>query len=98
MTPEDKAIIASYMGWKFDSLMSCYRCVGHYSDPVPVHFDLNDAGLCVEKMVEKDHWANFIPYALKICGPKALHMNYYVAWLFNPENFFSAMASWLRSK
>ena len=93
MTDEDKKIISEYMGWKFDSLMSCYRCVGHYSDPVPVHFDSNDASLCVEKMVENGDIEDFLNYSYANAS-----YSLFVVWLFNPNNFFSTMASWLRGK
>ena len=60
MTNEDKKIISDYMGWidcssqlidRFETHCSynecCYRCE-HYHN-----FDLNDASLCVQRMVEK---------------------------------------------
>jgi len=72
------------------------------------NFDLNDAGLCVSRMVEKGDWAKFLravfteetnaDYRFKAHSGLWIWPDDYMQWLFNPENFFSAMASWLRSK
>lgn len=109
LTPEDKAIISEYMGWcnhkyaksgKLWGTGICIKC----KDPLPLnhHFDSNDASLCVLKMIENGYWDVFYQngmgqYAL-IDGRSGIKQQDYVAWLFNSQNFFAAMAAWLRSK
>jgi len=117
LSPEDKQLIAEYMGWITEPYWWCVKCdeekAWHHvtndgrctecSCAVIVkgeyNFDLNDAGLCVEKMVEKGDWSDFISYILSNKHfNHTIVQSYMIAWLFNPDNFFSAMASWLRSK
>jgi hypothetical protein len=96
MTQEDKQLIAEYMGWNFEKpyivdLRNVIRM-----------FDLNDAALCVEKMVEKGDWKDFeadISYGYWVnskCDCLCDAHDMYIAWLFNADNFFSALAEWLR--
>ena len=94
LTQEDKALIAEYMGWEFDEDANLY----FYSNDLDCYigsFDLNDASLCVEKMVENGDWFEFFKMVddfldIDCCGV--------TAWLFNSQDFFTAMASWLRGK
>lgn len=96
MTPSDKAAIAEYMGWFFNNETWIY-----YSEddvlkrPLVVFFDSNDASLCVQKMVEKGDLEDF---EYHVIHNHLLCTDSMTQWLFNPENFFSAMAEWLRSK
>jgi hypothetical protein len=87
-------IVAEYMGWSFDDDANLYFYTNKELDLCIAHYDLNDAGLCVQKMVEKGDDGNFFAYALE-CRP---NKDWLVKWLFNAENFFTAMAAWLRSK
>lgn len=64
-------------------------------------FDLNDASLCVEKMNDDCgcEWEHFYQQSISdfaVMKCKGIAQQDFVAWLFNPENFFPAMASWLR--
>jgi hypothetical protein len=97
MTDKDKQLIAEYMGLFFDNDAGLYFGKDDDGDPFMFHFDSNDASLCVEKMVEKGNWHNFVYKATQN------YMGAYWADLIgtifmSPDNFFSAMASWLRSK
>ena len=101
LTPEDKAIISEYMGWcnhkyaksgKLWGTGICIKC----KDPLPLnhHFDSNDASLCVLKMTENGDFWEFWPVACRVAnGEEDIFI-----WLFNADNFFAAMAAWLRSK
>ena len=93
LTQEDKQLIAEYMGWTLNETSGQYEGYdGRYYSMKD--FDLNDAGLCVEKMVEKDDfWAFFKVVSILRDDDKYLH-----AWLFNAENFFAAMAQWLKER
>ena len=97
LSPEDKQLIAEYMGWKFWKERKAYIedwGFDPYKQKV-INFDSNDSRLCVEKMVEKGELEDFeyhvIHYHLLVTDSM-------VQWLFNADNFFYAMASWLRTK
>lgn len=95
MTPEDKAIIAEYMGWgEYED----EYCRGMFPFDTIIHFDLNDAALCVVKMMEKGDWKEF-HYSVAT-HQERLRVSFadITAWLFNADNFFQAMAAWLRGK
>ena len=92
LSPEDKQLIAEYMGWR-KPLGIVVNTMTIYPDAHS--FDLNDAGLCVEKMVEKGELEDFEYHVIHY---HLLATDSMVQWLFNPDNFFSAMASWLRGK
>ena len=90
MTDKDKQLIAEYMGWYFHK--------GYFLNARKVirEFDSNDASLCVQKMVEKGDWDNF-QYVLWRAYTH-LDRSGFVRYCMNADNFFVAMASWLRSK
>ena len=105
MTPEDKAIIAEYMGW-FKHIYFC-----KYDEPIyfqegvagDIVFDLNDAGLCVEKMNDDSgcEWEHFYQQSMSdfaVMKRKGISQQEFVAWLFNADNFFQAMTQWLRRR
>jgi hypothetical protein len=101
LTPEDKAIIAEYMGWgEYED----EYCRGMFPFDTIIHFDLNDASLCVEKMIKEVDWESFFYHALGYTwnnmpgDEENSGMSFFIAWLFNPDNFFQAMAAWLRQK
>jgi hypothetical protein len=89
MTNEDEKIVADYMNWPEDEIL-----IGYCTAPDKMaHFDLNDAGLVVAEMQKRGEWEHdFMDYVA--CSQK---WNYHqcIAWLFNRENFFGAMAAWL---
>ena len=92
LSPEDKRLIAEYMGWEieFDYYVS-------HTDKRVINYDSNDASLCVEKMVAKKDIRAFEVFLSKGYVHSTDEVNF-IAYLFNPGNFFSAMASWLRGK
>ena len=91
MTPEDKRLIAEYMGWK----LSEWRMIDGSAHVVNPHFfDLNDAALCVQEMQKRGDWRNFLIIARNL--HKLEFDSQVIAWLFNAENFFNAMSEWLK--
>ena len=101
MTPEDKQVVAEYMGWVYHETddKKWWNIIG--KDGATHLLDLNDAGLCVQKMVEKGDWERFYQdsmsdFAVMMC--KGIAQQDFVAWLFNSDNFFTAIAAWVRSK
>ena len=104
MTPEDKRLIAEYMGWK----LSEWRMIDGSAHVVNPHFfDLNDAALCVQEMQKRGDWEYFVGdiedtlnfFAATYKRYHKEHHSYMavlVAWLFNAENFFNAMAQWIK--
>ena len=98
MTPADKAIVAEYMGWSLDYDANLYFYTNKELDLCIAHYDLNDASLCVSRMVEKGDWEDFQIKIYFSDMATGLRAHEFVAWLFNADNFFQAMAAWLRSK
>lgn len=98
MKYEDKQMVAEYMGWVYHETddKKWWNIIG--KDGATHLLDLNDAGLCVEKMMENGDWEGFIKVADKTCDNKSIWMTVLIAWLFNHDNFFSAMAAWLRGR
>ena len=99
MTPEDKQLIAEYMGWK----LSEWRMIDGSAHVVNPHFfDLNDAGLCVQEMQKRGEWQKFCATGFVIYFEKKIPIHIfpenYIAWLFNAENFFAAMSEWLKER
>ena len=102
MTPEDKRLIAEYMGWAQYKYPSYY--LNTKGDIESHHFDLNDAGLVVQEMQKRGDWEYFVGDT----EDKLIYTRYHkehhsyksflVAWLFNAENFFSAMSEWLKEE
>ena len=104
MTDEDKKLIAGYMGWELPcdgnvnhaaicAIEECSLCVKcEYHHP----FNLNDAGLCVQEIQKRDDWRNFLIVARKL--HKLEFDSQAIAWLFIADNFFGAMAAWLKEE
>jgi len=103
MTNEDKKIVADYMGW------AQYKYPPYYlnikGDIESHHFDLNDAGLVVQEMQKRGDWRKVTDWTVyqtnqHLPGVRKGNIYYYdanfIAYLFNAENFFNAMAAWLR--
>ena len=91
MTDEDKKRISECMGWK----LSEWRMIDGSAHVVNPHFfDLNDAALCVQEMQKRGEWQDFVQITSKI--HKLGFHSEVIAWLFNAENFFAAMAQWLK--
>lgn len=104
LSPEDKQLIAEYMGWSFDDDANLYFYTNKELDLCIAHFDLNDAALCVEKMIKEVDWESFFYHALGYTwnnmpgDEENSGMSFFIAWLFSADNFFTAMVAWLRSK
>ena len=93
MTDEDKKRIAEYM----NDEGALYNCA----------FDCNYASLCVQEMQKRGDWEYFVGdiedtlnfFAATYKRYHKEHHSYkavLVAWLFNAENFFNAMAQWIK--
>ncbi len=82
MTKEDKMLIVDYMGWS------------KYPPSSQFKFDANVASLCVQEMQKRGDWQDFVQITSKI--HKLGFHSEVIAWLFNAENFFAAMAQWLK--
>jgi hypothetical protein len=94
MTQEDKQLIADYMGLIFNpARMSSYE----YENGREFHFDLNDAGLCVKKM-EANSDADELEMFLVERQESGDCLECFLVWSYNADNFFSAMAAWLRER
>ena len=98
MTPEDKRLIADYMGW-YDVMVEDPMNKGVMEKIITKHnhaeayFDLNDAALCVQEMQKRGEWFDFYWFAIGNSSSEAL-----TAWLFNPDNFFKAFVEWRKGK
>ena len=55
---------------------------------------MNDAAVCVQEMQKRGDWQDFVQITSKI--HKLGFHSEVIAWLFNPENFFAAMAAYLK--
>ena len=55
---------------------------------------MNDAAVCVQEMQKRGDWQDFVQITSKI--HKLGFHSEVIAWLFNAENFFAAMAQWLK--
>ena len=92
MTPEDKRLIAEYMGWK----LSEWRMIDGSAHVVNPHFfDLNDAGLCVQEMQKRGEFHSFL---MMDTFNQISSWSDFIADLFNAENFFAAMSEWLKER
>ena len=102
MTEEDKQLIAEYMGWTYHQTddKKWWNLIG--KDGSTHLLDLNDAGLCVQEMQKRgsifefymhliDVYNDLIKDGKEICGA-----DNFTVWLFNADNFFTAMAQWIK--
>ena len=98
MTDEDKKRIAEYMTWEEDNFFEGYRTLDGHA----INFDLNDASLCAAEMQKRGDWEYFVGDTEDTLIYTRYHKEHHsyksflVAWLFNAENFFTAMAEWLK--
>jgi hypothetical protein len=100
MTNEDKKLISDYMKWNYSEALGIY-----YYDSEGIeqrYLDLNDAGLCVQEMQKRGDWQKCCATGFGIYfeseRPSHVFPEDYIAWLFNAENFFSAMSEWLKER
>ena len=96
MTEEDKRSIAKYMNLhtypKFDWNEEASRFAEGITGSVK--WDMNFAALCVKEMQKRGDWQDFVQITSKI--HKLGFHSEVIACLFNAENFFAAMAQWLK--
>ena len=97
MNDNDKKLISEYMGWNI-------VMVGPQKSPYPIYvdnidsnihhrFDLNDAGLCVSEMQKRGEFHSFL---MMDTFNQISSWSDFIADLFNAENFFAAMAAYLK--
>lgn len=98
MTNEDKKIVADYMKWIFSEYGGEYYYIP--KNGKVIYFDLNDASLVVQEMQKRgDDYVKFIAVAYDMAFDYGYAQYHTVtAWLFNAENFFAAMAQWLKER
>jgi hypothetical protein len=106
MTEEDKQLIAEYMGWTYHQTddKKWWNLIG--KDGSTHLLDLNDASLCVQEMQKRggDYWHFYLVAEVLYRADEEgayIHCNETEScaisrWLFNAENFFAALARWLR--
>ena len=98
MAEQDKQLISEYMGWE----LSVYSREYYYipKNGKVVYFDLTDAGLVVAEMQKRGEWWEFHNFARNLyytTNRSGLKIDYnFTAWLFVAENFFGAMAAWIK--
>ena len=97
---ENKQAIAVYMKWRYwpGGYGQCYRVTEPWGKTVLINFDLNDAGLCVQEMQKRGEWWNFLKYANTASAIGGMFPEQFIALLFNTDNFFTAMAQWIREE
>jgi len=96
MNNKDKQLIADYMELIFNpARMSLYE----YKDGREFKFNSTDASFCVQEMQKRGDWERFCAnvFILFIDEEKSSYLfPKYIAWLFNANNFFTAMTQWLK--
>ena len=96
MTNEDEKIVADYMNWHYAEHEGIYYY--DWDGRRQRNLDLNDAALCVAEMQKRGDYFVFEMYAIglfKSIGYRKVTAKF-IPWLFNRENFFGAMAAWLK--
>jgi hypothetical protein len=93
LTQEDKQLIAEFMGWVWIFDYFCTRDDIRFLNR-KIHFDLNDASLCANKMLEKRDWEKYLNY----CYVHNSAEIDFIAFIFIADNFFASMAAWLRER
>jgi len=99
MTEEDKQLISEYMGWE----LSVYSREYYYipKNGKVVYFDSNDASLCVQEMQKRGDWGAFMNHTWSRWSAQwrdLQALQEFVLHLFNAENFFAALAEWLKEE
>ena len=93
MNNKDKQLIADYMELIFNlARMSLYE----YKDGREFKFNSTDASFCVQEMQKRGEWWNFLKYANTASAIGGMFPEQFIALLFNADNFFTAMAQWIR--
>ena len=96
MTRNDELAIAHYMNWNYDKDDGIHYY--NWEGKLPRNLDLNDAGLCVREMqMRGDDYVDFIKFAYDMAFDEGnMQFHTVIAWLYVRDNFFKAMAVWLK--
>ena len=94
MTNEDKKIVADYMGYLTNPRGAWYDAPVYFAAGKAgnINFDLNDAGLVVKELVKRGELYIFLTWIDNNLPYK--EWSNFIAWIFNPDNFFSAFVQW----
>ena len=94
MTNEDELAIAHYMNWHYAE----HEGIDYYdwNGRRQRNLGLNDAGLVVEEMVKRGELYIFLTWIDNNLPYK--EWSNFIAWIFNPDNFFSAFVEWRKGK
>ena len=104
MTEEDKKRISEYMRWTYEPDRHCIVSEGENHRRIAHNLDLNDAALCVQEMQKRGDWSYFYDDLLDtyngLCEDckEPCGADNFTAWLFNADNFFTAMAAWIKEE
>lgn len=92
MTEEDKKLIGKYMGWN-PYPPECMGKTVFYRDEThgDIRWDANASALCVQEMQKRGEYNDF--YWRTVQDNDCADFS---AWLFNADNFFTAMAQWIK--
>lgn len=114
MTEQDKQLISEYMGWTTEPYWWCEKCKEEKSPYHVTYntncsdcgcavvvkedhpFDPNDASLCVQEMQKRGELYIFLTWIDNNLPYK--EWSNFIAWIFNPDNFFSAFVEWRKMK
>lgn len=103
MTNEDKKLVADYMGWR--TRTHAAHVLNMHEDFVfticddglrNIYFDPNTAGACVKEMQRRRNWIAFYRFTADKYSKDCFLQAGLTAWLYDADNFFEAMASWLK--
>ena len=102
MTNEDEKIVADYMNWHYAEHEGIYYY--DWDGRRQRNLDLNDAGLVVQEMQKRGDIFDFYSYLIDIYnelveqGTVICGADNFTAWLFIADNFFGAMAAWIKER
>ena len=95
MTNEDKKLVIGYMKWRVNT-SGWWRPENDGDGLQRINLDLNDAGLCTKEMKRRRDWADFVAHVEADTSKRFNTWSQLLAWLYDADNFFTAMAKWLR--
>lgn len=105
MTNTDKKLIGDYMGWRTRTHVA--HVFNMHEDFTfttcdnglrNIYFDLNAAGACVNEMQRRKNWVAFHRFTVDKYSKDCFLQAGFTAWLYDADNFFTAMATWLKEK
>ncbi len=106
MTEEDKRSIAKYMNLHTYPKFDWNEEASRFAEGITgnVKWDMNFAALCVKEMQKRGDWSYFYDDLLDtyngLCEDckEPCGADNFTAWLFNADNFFTAMAAWIKEE